>query len=179
MVGPAVTFKSTSNKIRREPPLLGQHTDEILTSLGYDAGEIESLRSKNVIWSSNGRKPPVPMSGNCILLFLLINIFVLSIIYHVMFQRNRIHNCSLRATNSNDNRIVAGTSAVKVERSLFDTLAFHWVSPACVRRDVMFIDGAATKIAIYRVSVKDGPCWHFPRAVVVLGSRSLHTYMSQ
>jgi len=49
MVGPAVAFKSSSNKIRREPPLLGQHTDEVLTSLGYNAEKIESLRANNVI----------------------------------------------------------------------------------------------------------------------------------
>lgn len=49
MVGPAVTFKNSSNKIRREPPLLGQHTDEVLTSLGYTTKEIELLRSKRVI----------------------------------------------------------------------------------------------------------------------------------
>jgi len=49
MVGPAVTFKNKSNKIRREPPLLGQHTDEVLMSLGYSEGEIELLRTKKVI----------------------------------------------------------------------------------------------------------------------------------
>lgn len=49
MVGPAATFKNSSNRIRREPPLLGQHTDEILTSLGYNAERIKLLRSKHVI----------------------------------------------------------------------------------------------------------------------------------
>lgn len=49
IVGPAVTFKNSSNKIRREPPLLGQHTDEVLTWLGYNLKEIELLRSKRVI----------------------------------------------------------------------------------------------------------------------------------
>ncbi|VVC35457.1 Hypothetical protein CINCED_3A025250 [Cinara cedri] len=49
MVGPAVTFKNSGNEILREPPLLGQHTDEVLTSLGYSTEYIESLRSKNVI----------------------------------------------------------------------------------------------------------------------------------
>lgn len=49
MVGPAVTFKKSSNKIQREPPLLGQHTDEVLTSLGYSAEKIELLRSKRII----------------------------------------------------------------------------------------------------------------------------------
>ncbi|CAH1722332.1 unnamed protein product [Aphis gossypii] len=49
IVGPAVTFKNSSNLIRREPPLLGQHTNEVLTSLGYSTKEIELLRSKTVI----------------------------------------------------------------------------------------------------------------------------------
>lgn len=49
MVGPAVTFKNRTNKIRREPPLLGQHTDEVLSFLGYSTKEIELLRSKNII----------------------------------------------------------------------------------------------------------------------------------
>ncbi|XP_060834028.1 succinate--hydroxymethylglutarate CoA-transferase [Rhopalosiphum padi] len=49
IVGPAVTFKNSSNLIRKEPPLLGQHTNEILTSLGYSTKEIELLRSKTVI----------------------------------------------------------------------------------------------------------------------------------
>lgn len=49
MVGPAATFKNRSNAIRREPPLLGQHTDEILTSLGYNTEDIKLLRSKGVV----------------------------------------------------------------------------------------------------------------------------------
>jgi len=49
MVGPAVTFANSSNHIRREPPLLGQHTEEILTSLGYSTKDIDLLRLKHVI----------------------------------------------------------------------------------------------------------------------------------
>lgn len=49
MVGPAVTFKNSDNTIRREPPLLGQHTDEVLTYLGYSTEEIGLLRLKSVI----------------------------------------------------------------------------------------------------------------------------------
>ncbi|XP_050545014.1 succinate--hydroxymethylglutarate CoA-transferase isoform X2 [Daktulosphaira vitifoliae] len=49
LVGPAVTFQNTSNKIIREPPLLGQHTDEILKSLGLDVNEISKLRTEGVV----------------------------------------------------------------------------------------------------------------------------------
>lgn len=49
VVGPAVTFKNSGNGILGEPPLLGQHTDDVLTSLGYTAKDIELLRSKCVV----------------------------------------------------------------------------------------------------------------------------------
>ncbi|XP_050420377.1 succinate--hydroxymethylglutarate CoA-transferase [Adelges cooleyi] len=49
MVGPAVTFKDTSNAVTKEPPLLGQHTDEVLISLGYDTNEIDQWRSEGVV----------------------------------------------------------------------------------------------------------------------------------
>ena len=35
--------------IKRPPPLLGQHNDEILGDLGYDSGAINKLREKGVI----------------------------------------------------------------------------------------------------------------------------------
>jgi crotonobetainyl-CoA:carnitine CoA-transferase CaiB-like acyl-CoA transferase len=33
----------------RPPPVLGEHTDEILTGLGYDARKIAALRDRGVI----------------------------------------------------------------------------------------------------------------------------------
>ena len=35
--------------IRRHPPLLGEHNDEILAAAGYDANGISQLREKGVI----------------------------------------------------------------------------------------------------------------------------------
>ncbi len=36
-------------RIHDGPPLLGQHTDEVLTALGYEAAELEALRAEGVI----------------------------------------------------------------------------------------------------------------------------------
>jgi CoA:oxalate CoA-transferase len=46
-----IPFKlsDTPGKIRTPPPTLGQHTDEILTGLGYSREEIAALRQANVI----------------------------------------------------------------------------------------------------------------------------------
>jgi len=46
---PAARFEGTPTEIRRGAPLLGEHTDEILTELGVTSAEIESLRDKGVI----------------------------------------------------------------------------------------------------------------------------------
>lgn len=42
-------FSDTPASIRRPPPMLSQHTDEVLAGLGYTAGEIESLRRDRVV----------------------------------------------------------------------------------------------------------------------------------
>jgi len=38
-----------SGGIDRAPPLLGEHTDEILADAGYAVGEIETLREEGVV----------------------------------------------------------------------------------------------------------------------------------
>ena len=50
LVSPPVKFSESKPSIRSAPPTLGQHTDEILSSvLGMNANEIESLKSEGVI----------------------------------------------------------------------------------------------------------------------------------
>lgn len=49
LVGNAVDMSRTPPRIDRPPPMLGEHTEEILTGLGYDAGAIATLRDRGVI----------------------------------------------------------------------------------------------------------------------------------
>lgn len=50
LVGPAYQFRRTKATIDRHPPLLGEHTDEVLREkLGLTAGEISLLRSAGAI----------------------------------------------------------------------------------------------------------------------------------
>jgi crotonobetainyl-CoA:carnitine CoA-transferase CaiB-like acyl-CoA transferase len=44
-----VRLSETPGSIRRRAPLLGEHTDEILTGLGYKSEAIAALREKGVI----------------------------------------------------------------------------------------------------------------------------------
>lgn len=48
-IGIPIKFSDTPGRIKSPPPLLGEHTDEILTGLGLDKGEIEELRSEGVV----------------------------------------------------------------------------------------------------------------------------------
>jgi crotonobetainyl-CoA:carnitine CoA-transferase CaiB-like acyl-CoA transferase len=45
MTAPPVKYSATPARIRRAPPLLGQHTDEVLTSvLGYSPDDVKAMR---------------------------------------------------------------------------------------------------------------------------------------
>jgi len=44
-----IELSETPGAYRRPAPLLGEHTDEILTRLGYDPAEIEGLRAQRVV----------------------------------------------------------------------------------------------------------------------------------
>src|SRR5262249_32443235 len=49
LIGNAVDMSRTPPTIHQPPPVLGEHTDEILRSLGYDAERIQVLRRKGVV----------------------------------------------------------------------------------------------------------------------------------
>lgn len=49
LLGVPFRFASTPASVRRPPPLLGQHTDEVLAGLGLDRSEIARLRSDGVV----------------------------------------------------------------------------------------------------------------------------------
>lgn len=48
-VGIPLRFEATPGAIRTPPPLLGEHSDEILAALGYDAAAVADLRARDVI----------------------------------------------------------------------------------------------------------------------------------
>jgi crotonobetainyl-CoA:carnitine CoA-transferase CaiB-like acyl-CoA transferase len=48
-VGPPFALHATPATVRRPPPLLGEHTDEILAELGHDAAAIRALREAGVV----------------------------------------------------------------------------------------------------------------------------------
>jgi crotonobetainyl-CoA:carnitine CoA-transferase CaiB-like acyl-CoA transferase len=49
MARPPARFAATPASIRRHPPKLGEHTDEVLAELGYDAAAIAALAEKKII----------------------------------------------------------------------------------------------------------------------------------
>jgi len=49
IAAPPVTLSATPSRCRRPPPTLGEHTEEILGELGYDAASIAGLRERQVI----------------------------------------------------------------------------------------------------------------------------------
>ncbi|AXR77262.1 CaiB/BaiF CoA transferase family protein [Natrarchaeobaculum sulfurireducens] len=49
MVASPMHFSGTPTSIRRHPPSLGEHTDEVLAELGYDESERERLRDANTV----------------------------------------------------------------------------------------------------------------------------------
>jgi crotonobetainyl-CoA:carnitine CoA-transferase CaiB-like acyl-CoA transferase len=57
-VGPPVRFSQTPSTIDRPPPLLGQHTDDVLRELcGLDEASIEALRASGAVHTSEEPRP--------------------------------------------------------------------------------------------------------------------------
>jgi len=48
-LGLPIKFSVTPGRVRRAAPLLGEHTREVLESLGYSAGDIDRLRSEGAV----------------------------------------------------------------------------------------------------------------------------------
>jgi crotonobetainyl-CoA:carnitine CoA-transferase CaiB-like acyl-CoA transferase len=49
LTGQPVTLSRTPSHLVVEPPAAGQHTDEILGELGYDAVAIKTLRERSAV----------------------------------------------------------------------------------------------------------------------------------
>jgi crotonobetainyl-CoA:carnitine CoA-transferase CaiB-like acyl-CoA transferase len=49
LVGQPVSLSRTPSRIRMPPPLMGEHTDEILAGLGYDDERIAELRAAGIV----------------------------------------------------------------------------------------------------------------------------------
>lgn len=49
VIGTPVRVNGAPFRVRRHAPTLGQHTDEVLTELGYDAGRIAELRATRAV----------------------------------------------------------------------------------------------------------------------------------
>ena len=48
-LGFPIKFSDTPGRLRTPPPLLGEHNDEVLQSLGYTAEDITDMRRKSAI----------------------------------------------------------------------------------------------------------------------------------
>ena len=49
LVASPMKLSATPVQYRRPPPLLGQHTDEVLPKLGLSADEVAALRAAGVV----------------------------------------------------------------------------------------------------------------------------------
>ena len=55
--GHLINFSKTPGNIQGPPPLVGEHTDEIMQWLGYDADTVAGLKAEGVIYASDENYP--------------------------------------------------------------------------------------------------------------------------
>lgn len=49
VISPPVKYSNAEPSIRSPPPLLGEHTDELLKVIGFDTARIGELKKKGVV----------------------------------------------------------------------------------------------------------------------------------
>jgi crotonobetainyl-CoA:carnitine CoA-transferase CaiB-like acyl-CoA transferase len=49
IAGPPFRLSKTPGTMRSRPPMLGEHTDEVMRELGYGDAEIADFRAKRII----------------------------------------------------------------------------------------------------------------------------------
>ena len=54
LIGFPIAFSETPNTLRHLPPVLGQHTRELLTELGYSSTDLEAMEEKGVVLRGDG-----------------------------------------------------------------------------------------------------------------------------
>lgn len=62
-IAPVARFATTPLRLRRHAPLIGQHTDEVLTELGYGGAELDDLRATGAIPAVRSDRPPAGQIG--------------------------------------------------------------------------------------------------------------------
>jgi crotonobetainyl-CoA:carnitine CoA-transferase CaiB-like acyl-CoA transferase len=62
-LSPAVGLSETPGEIAGPPPLLGEHTTEILTELGYSPAEVQRLVDRGIALVAEPAAPPVRASA--------------------------------------------------------------------------------------------------------------------
>jgi crotonobetainyl-CoA:carnitine CoA-transferase CaiB-like acyl-CoA transferase len=49
MLGIPTKLSATPGQVKRMPPVLGEHTEEVLDELGYSKGDIRELEAKGIV----------------------------------------------------------------------------------------------------------------------------------
>jgi formyl-CoA transferase len=49
LVAQPILLSRTPSRLAAPPPELGEHTEEVLAELGYDAGAVADLRSRQIV----------------------------------------------------------------------------------------------------------------------------------